>query len=841
MPRQRDDLEPPPFAFDSATVHYAADRPVRPGHVRIEVTLDFDRRSLEGRCTTTVTAVRQVSTLQFDAVELDVQACEVDGRPCDFDVDGKHLLVHLPKALGEGAKASVAVTYRCTPRRGLYFIGPDRQYPKRPLQAWTQGQDEDSRCWFPCLDAPAQKATTEVIATFPKRMTALSNGKKVADSVSGALRTVHHRLDRPHSPYLVTLVVGEFEEHVDTAGKVKVRTLYPRGRKADALRCCGRTAQMVKMFEELTGCPYPWGDYAQVFVGEFIFGGMENTGATTLTDAVLHDERAHLDYSAESLISHELAHQWFGDWLTCRDWPHGWLNEGFATYSEVLWKERADGLDEGDHQRKLDLEEYLDEASERYARPIVERKFDEPIDLFDRHLYEKGALVLHGLRRWLGDGDFEKAVRRYVERHGGGAVETVDLARAIEEATGKNPDRFFDQHVYRAGHPELKVRLKHDAEAKVLEVTVKQLQSGEPFHLPLQLRIVESGRPVDETLRLERAEHVFRVPCARPPTMAIVDGRRDVPGTVEVEKPIAWWRTELRSAPWARARTEAAPALGKDGSTASLDALSEVLLDERVFWGARGACARGLGHARTPRAKQLLLQALKVKHPKARRAVVSSLGQFKLDDEVAKALVTLCKRGDASAFVEGEAARALGKVRAPSALPVLTAMLRRPSFADAVAVGALDGLAELQNPKAWAAVVAATRYGAAPIARRAALMAVAKLAEVAEKKREAVDLISRLFFDPTFRVRLAAIESARLLGDERLIGPLGSAPFLDGRERRSAREAVRALRAKSGFAKELAELRRDVDKLKGESKELREKLEAGAGKPGARRRGRRSS
>src|SRR5262249_46653217 len=158
--------------------------------------------------------------------------------------------------------------------------------------------------------------------TFPKRMTALSNGAKVSDVVKGASRTVHHRLDVPHSPYLVTLVVGELEEHVEKAGAVKVRTLFPRGRKADALRCASRTPEMVKRFEAFSGRPYPWGDYAQVFVAEFIFGGMENTGATTLTDAVLHDARAHLDYSAENLISHELAHQWFGDWLTCRDWPH---------------------------------------------------------------------------------------------------------------------------------------------------------------------------------------------------------------------------------------------------------------------------------------------------------------------------------------------------------------------------------------------------------------------------------------------------------------------------------------------------------------------------------------
>src|SRR5689334_20981710 len=141
MHGQRLDLEPPPFAFETATVHYAADRPVRPTHVRIEVALDFDKQSLTGVCTTKLKAVRQLDAIAFDAVELEVDACEVDGKRADFDNDGARLLVH--KALKAGAEATVVVRYRCTPRRGLYFIAPDKQYPARPVQAWTQGQDED--------------------------------------------------------------------------------------------------------------------------------------------------------------------------------------------------------------------------------------------------------------------------------------------------------------------------------------------------------------------------------------------------------------------------------------------------------------------------------------------------------------------------------------------------------------------------------------------------------------------------------------------------------------------------------------------------------------------------
>lgn len=816
--------EPHSFAFDTATRHYAADRPVVPTHVRIDISLDFVRRGLSGTCTTRVQAVRDLHEVTFDAKELDIERVMVDGRLAKHSADGERLRITLPARLNAGASADVRVDYRCTPRRGLYFVGPDAQYKKRPLQAWTQGQDEDSRSWFPCLDAPAQKATSEVIATFPKKMTALSNGRLVSDTVKGERRTMHYRLEQPHSPYLVTLAVGEFDEHVVRRGPVSVRTLYPKGQKANAMRCVERTPQMLSFFEELTGEKYPWGDYAQVFVSEFIFGGMENTGATTLTDAVLHDEKAHADYSAEPLISHELAHQWFGDLLTCRDWPHGWLNEGFATYSEVLWKERADSHDEADHQRKLDLDAYLEEAGERYVRPIVERKFDQPIELFDRHLYEKGGLTLHALRHELGDDDFFKAVRHYVRAHRGGAVETVDLQRSISDATGKNLDRFFDEWVFRAGHPALKVSCSYDSDKKLVRLEVKQTQSGDAYRLPLDVQVVVAGERLNHRFVLETGSAVFTTSVSGEPEQCVVDGRRHLLATLEIDKPQAWWRHELTAGFCARARTEAAVALGKDGSAQAIAALAEALRDEREFWATRAACAAALAKTRAPAAKAALLQAMAIKHPKARRAVFAALGAFHHDGEVAAALAKKCRAGDASYFVQAEAARSLGKTRATGALPVLAALLRRPSFQDVVAIGALDGLAELDDPKGFELAVAATKYGALPFARRAAVSAVARLAESAQAKHRAVDVISELFVDPMFRVRQAAIDAAQHLGDERLIGPLQAAPFLDGREVRAAKEAVRAMRTKAGAPKELAALRNELDALKGQLRALEQRL-----------------
>ncbi|RKI49425.1 peptidase M1 [Corallococcus sp. AB004] len=821
--------DPHPFSLPGATEHYAAPRPVRAEHVRIELDLDFAQRALAGTCTTRVSAVRTVSTVTFDAVDLDVTEARVDGRSVTFSNSGAHVRVELPRALDAGQACDIALTYRARPRRGLYFWGPDAGYPDRPLQAWTQGQDIDARCWFPCLDTPAQKATSEVIATFPAHMTSLSNGVLVSDVTTGERRTQHHRMAQPHAPYLVTLVVGEFDEATDTAGTTPLRYLFPKGRREDALRCVARTPKMISAYESITGEPFPWSGYAQVFVTEFILGGMEHTTATTLVDTVLHDARAHLDYNAEPLISHELAHQWFGNLLTCRDWPHGWLNEGFATYFEVLWKERGDNRDEADHHRALDLEAYLSETRERYARPIVARKFQAPMDLFDRHLYEKGGLVLHELRRRVGDDLFMRALRHYVASHRHGVVETVDLARAFEAATGHNLDPVFDQYVFSPGHPELKVEVRYEADDARLRISVRQTQrtdSGTPvFRLPLEVAVTVNGEDTRHRLELTDAEHRFHLPCPAAPTQVRVDPRRDVLGTLDVDKAVGLWREELANAPEARARTEAAHALGKDGGLRSVEALGRALKDAKRFWATRAACAKALGRIRTPEARALLLDAVATEHPRVRRAVVAALGEFRHDVEAAGSLRSVLEAGDASYFVEAEAARALGRVRAPDALPLLEAATARPSFQDVIGASAMDGLAETQDPAAFPVAVARTAYGQPAFLRRAAVSTVAKLAEVANRKREAVDLFAQLLRDPQFRVQLAVCDAASTLGDRRLLPALEGTTFSDPRTRRYAREAVRTLREGAPQAREVASLREELDALKQETRTLREKLE----------------
>ncbi|MET0794325.1 MAG: M1 family metallopeptidase, partial [Polyangiaceae bacterium] len=474
-----------PFALAGTERKYERSRPFAIPHLALDLSLDFATKSVSGAATLSFERIApEAGELSLDAVGFSIESVRVDAgkgfATAPFSYDGDTLVV---EGLERVAAGKVEVRYRVTPRRGLYFLEPDAKVKDRPKQVWTQCQDEDARHWIPCHDKPHVKMTSELKVSVPSGFVALSNGELIdSQTPAGGKKawSYHFRLDKPHPSYLLTLVAGNFtivsdrDADLGKALQVPVQYYVPPARKKDTARSFGETPRMIELFSRLTGVPFPWQRYSQIVVSDFIFGGMENTTATTMYEHVLLDERAALDITSNDLVAHELAHQWFGDFVTCRDWSHAWLNEGFATFMEHVEREDGIGRDEYDYGVASDNDTYLHEASARYARPIVCRDYAEPIDLFDRHLYEKGGLVLHMLRRELGDQTFWAGVTQYLTSHAYGVVETNDLQRALESVSGRSLERFFDSWVYRPGHPELKVKVAWDD--GLLSVNVKQTQ-----------------------------------------------------------------------------------------------------------------------------------------------------------------------------------------------------------------------------------------------------------------------------------------------------------------------------------------------------------------------------
>ncbi len=785
------------FTLKGSAPHYAPDRTFDTEHIRLDLVLDIPRKTLRGTASFRLRALAdRAERLVLDAVNFKIESVRSAGRVLKFDYDKRKLTVHFPKRLRAGSRASLDVAYRVTqPKLGLHFIVPDRGYPDRPVQVWTQGEDEYARYWFPCHDAPQDRVTSEVLVRVPLGFTAISNGRLVKKQRRGAHTLFHWKQDIPHATYLVTLAVGEFTEMRDRWRKVPVSYYVTPGREADAVRAFGKTPKMMEFFSTKIGVPYAYPKYAQVAALDFIYGGMENTSATTQTALTLHDERAHLDFSSDPLVAHELAHQWFGDLLTCRDWSHAWLNESFATYFEALFCEFDKGPEEFAQEIHQNGEIYFEEDREHYRRPIVTKVFKQPSDLFDRHLYEKGSRVLHMLRYLLGEEGFWKSIHTYAADNREKVVETRDLLNAIEKATGKNLSRFFDQWVFGAGHPEYKVRWWWESKTK--EAVVRVIQSHatsidtDLFSLPLQFSFGSGSRKKLFTESVEKKSHLFRFKLDREPDLVLFDPNHWVLKKVDFPKSEALWTRQLTADPHPLGRAEAAKALGRLGGSAATEALSKALFNEK-FWAVQADVAQSLGQIRTPAALEALLRAQRtLEHPKARRGVNGALGEFR--DEAVRDRLREGYAQEKSYFASLQALKSLARQGDVSVRRDVELVLRQDSWNDVLRAGALEALVSLRPDDLIPVLKRHTAYGH-PHPRRMAAMRC--LAQVGAGRDDVQKLLIGFLKDPHLLVQMTAVRSLGQIGDERAVKALSTLTRsdLDGRLIRMAEEAVQKLK-----------------------------------------------
>jgi aminopeptidase N len=827
------------YALADAKPHFAPDRPCDIVHIALTLQLDITRQSLRGTCATTVRTMQDaVPSLTLDGVDLQIgQVRQTGGATLPYDYDGQRLRVTFPEPLHRGAPATVEVDYSVTkPRLGLYFITPDAAYPHKPVQVWSQCQDEDARYWFPCFDAPNEKATTEITVTVPQPYFALSNGTLLSttrDEAAGTI-TYHWLQDQPHSTYLMTLVVGEFSEHTEMVDGLPVQWYVTPGREDDGQRAFGDTPEMVRFFSQKLGVPYPWNKYAQIAVSDFIFGGMENTTATTQTDLTLHDARAHLDFSSNGLVAHELAHQWFGNLLTCKHWSHAWLNEGFATYFDALFHEHHKGTDEFRYYMHQNATAYFREDAEHYRRPIVTNVYKEPIDLFDHHLYEKGSLVLHMLRYILGDTAFWGSLQHYVTANRHQVVETVDLERAVETATGRNLQAFFQQWIYKGGHPEYQVEFAWDDATRIAAVTVRQQQQTSTEHgvetplfdMPVTLLFALPEGEQRFPLRVHERLHTFHIALPAKPRWISFDPGNWILKKLQLKVPKDMLIAQLQYDPDIMGRIYAAEALGEFGSLEAVASLRQVL-EQETFWGVQVEVARLLGKIHTPTALEALLAHTHLPHPKARRAVVTALGEFK-DDRTATALIETVQSGDASYFVEAEAVAALGKTRRDSALAPLQQAVHKLSWNETIRNGVFRGLAELQDESTIPLLRDFTTYGQPPMARYAAIRALGKLGgEKDPAPAPIIETLTALLDEEHFRTRMAVLDALESLHSPKTLPALERlrARDLDGRVQRRVAEVIEAIRSERKQTDEVQQLRDDFQALREENKKLLDRLD----------------
>lgn len=843
------------FELPGARPHYNPDRPGQVEHIRLDLALDIPNHSYQGTCTIRLKPIRSgIDRLTLDAVNLTIAAVKVKEVTQTFDYDGEILHVTLQEPTQAGQPIELAIDYHVEkPQRGLYFITPTSHYPQKPTQVWTQGEDEDSRFWFPCFDYPGQLATSEIRVRVPKPLIAISNGELIQTEVDGDSKIYHWYQREVHPTYLMTLAVGDFAELRDDWNGKPVTYYVEKGREAEARLSMGKTPRMIEFFSQKFGYPYPFPKYAQVCVDDFIFGGMENTSTTLLTDRCLIDERAAIDNRVtESLVAHELAHQWFGDLVVIKHWSHAWIKEGMATYSEVLWTEAEYGAEDAAYYRLNETRNYLDEDASRYRRPIVTHVYREAIELYDRHLYEKGACVYHMIRSELGEELFWKAITTFVKDNAHRTVETVDLLRAIETASGRNLLFLFDQFVFRGGHPDYTVAYSWDGDSNLAKVAVTQTQakpesSGSAsglFDLKVAIGfgyVANPDNPMKSlTVRLHDREQSFYFPLEHKPDWISFDVGNPILKTVTLEYPVAELKAQLQHDPDPIARIYAAEALAKKGGLEPIKALSEALKSDRC-WGVRAEVAKNLATIKLDQAFTELVAGLADPDAKVRRATVEALADIKTDDSYA-VLAPLVAQGDASYYVEAAALRSLGSVAASTstlnststetALTLLESVLQeRQGWNEVVRSGAIGALSQMKTSEAALNLI--LQYTVPGVPQPLRLAAIRALGAIStgqtnvnlERILERLEELSRESF---FLTQVSVVGALGQMETVRAIAILQSLAdhTPDGRVRRIAEEAVPRVQKKLGADKAVKQLREELDQLKKDNQDLRSRLES---------------
>ncbi|NJL40417.1 MAG: M1 family metallopeptidase [Leptolyngbyaceae cyanobacterium SM1_4_3] len=846
------------FELPGARPHYNPDRPGQVEHISLDLALDIPNQRYQGTCSIRINPIRSgIDSLTLDAVNLHIESVQVDQVEQSFDYDGEQLQVRLKQATEAGKVIGVAIAYRVEdPQRGLYFIAPNSHYPNKPTQVWTQGEDEDSRFWFPCFDYPGQLATSEIRVRVPKRFMAISNGELVETETDGDDKIYHWSQQQVHPTYLMTLAVGDFAEIRDEWQGKPVTYYVEKGREDDARRSMGKTPDMIEFFSQSFGYPYAFPKYAQVCVDDFIFGGMENTSTTLLTDRCLIDERAALDNrTTESLVAHELAHQWFGDLVVIKHWSHAWIKEGMASYSEVLWTNHEYGADAAAYYMLNEARSYISEDSSRYRRPIVTHIYREAIELYDRHLYEKGACVYHMIRAELGDELFFKAVHTFVQDNAHKTVETIDLLRAIEKATGRNLQFLFDQYVFRGGHPDYKIAYSWDGDSNLVKLTVTQTQAKEngngskstlfDLRLPIGFSFAKEGDEPGKaslqtfTVRLHEREQTFYFPLPEKPQFISFDVGNRYLKTVTLEYPVAELKAQLQHDPDPVSRIYAAEALAKKGGLEAVKALSEALKTDR-FWGVRAEIAGQLASVKLDQAFTGLVEGLQDSEARVRRAVVEALAKIKTLESY-KALKPIVEKGDASYYVEAAALRGLGTVAASNlngkskeekALKLLKSVLEeRAGWNETVRSGAIAGLSKLKTSEAALNLI--LEYTAPGVPQALRLAAIRALGAISTGQsnlnvERILDRLEELSGESFF---LTQVATANALGQMETIKAVGILQALadqtpDGRVRRIAEESVQKVQKNAGQDQAVKKLQQDLDQLKKDNQELKSRLES---------------
>ncbi|MEJ2616452.1 MAG: M1 family metallopeptidase, partial [Ignavibacteriaceae bacterium] len=709
--------------------HHAPNREFYLLNIILNLRFDLINKKLLGEATETLIPLRMnCDSLHLDAVDMKILNIKMNGKDLQYKYDGKELTVALDKYYNINDTLTYVINYTTVPKSGVYFILPDSSYPNRVPQIWSQSEMEDARYWFPCHDYPDDFLTSSVTATVPEDWTVISNGylEKVNDDPATNQKTFYWVEDKPHVIYLISIVAGKYSEIKSKFGEIPVDYYIPADQIQNAKENFSSTPDILKFYSDVTGQIYPWNKLSLTTVSDFTFGGMENVSAITLTDGTLHKKFAEPQVSSVSLIAHETAHQWFGDFLTCRNWSNAWLNEGFATFFEALYTRHAYGKDEFNYEMRQKRKAVIN-ADNQKRIPTVYNRYNYPVELFSTYIYPRGAAILNMMRGILGDSLFFKSIRHYVQKFKHQNVDTHNFKNAIQEATGENLYWFFDEWLFKAGHPKFDVSYRYNAHKLLL--TVKQTQKVDSltpvFRLPVDIYIVTPSQKLIKKIRVDSLENSYSFDIPEKPLMVNFDENNLLLKELKFDKSEDELIYQLKNDPNVDGRIRAAGQLSKLKNESAVQSLIEAMIDA-PFYGVRQECAAYLSNF-TPdnEIKEALISALNDHDLRVVEAAIMTLGKYKEDDvfEKLQALYTNSK----NYFVKAAIVSSIASIDPAKAQPIIKNALNSNSYNNILAQAGLRTLAKINPEKAFNTALKFSKYGQPNSLRLTAARMIVKL------------------------------------------------------------------------------------------------------------------
>ncbi len=658
-------------------------------HTKLDVRFDYAKRHMPGKAWITLKPhAYPTDSLRLDAKGMDINTVALMSgdkqTPLKYDyADGMNLRVNLGRVFKPGEEYTVYIDYVSKPdelkvkgsaaitdAKGLYFINPDSTVKGKPVQVWTQGETEGSSAWFPTIDRPNQKTTEEISMTVPAKYVTLSNGRMVSSTPAGpGLRTDVWKMEQPHAPYLFMMAVGDFKITKDTWRGKEVNYYLEPKYAPFAKQIFGNTPDMLEFFSNRLGVEYPWNKYAQIVARDYVSGAMENTSATLHGEQVQMTDRELIDreYGSESVIAHELFHQWFGDYVTAESWSNITVNETMADFSEGLYAEHKYGRDAADAHYYRYLRRYL--SSPRDAtKNLVRFHYDDQEEVFDLVSYQKGGAIMDMLRTYLGDDVFFAGLQKYLKDNAFGNGEAHQMRLAFEAVSGQDLNWFWNQWYFAPGHPVVSIDYAWDAAKKAETVTVKQTQAGLPFRLPFTIDYYVGGKVRHQSVAMTEATQTFTMPLSAKPDLVNVDANKKTLWLKTDNKTAAEYAFQYAHAPLFVDRREALDFAAKDQASAANRATLLAALNDK-FYNIRLAAAEALklddpavAKAAAPALRKL---AATEKEPWVQASLLGALA--KLKDKKDEAYFT--KQLTSQSYnVQGAALRALATVQPAQAL-----------------------------------------------------------------------------------------------------------------------------------------------------------------------------